>query len=463
MSTIRGKLTRSLVVAVLLVGSVTFAAIFALTRSRLIQQFDVSLRTAAESVAALVQVDHGKMELDERDESMTEFRRQMNPSYFEVYDEAGESLVRSSSLKQAFDRSIEPTFAGRPVTLPDGRSGRVVVLMFTPHLDLDDGQPLAMAPESKAVFLAVARDTVLMSSTLRWMGLVLVGSLLAMVGIIALLIPSIAKRTLQPLDDMSQRAGRLHAGNLAERFSTSVGPAELLPISQALNQSLDRIEEAFTRERRFASNAAHELRTPLAAIRANAEVALKWPDPQQTQSSLSDILAVSVRMHRLVERLLELARLTQEPARPPIETVPLASLLRGLVTPSGANLGPIELRLDESVQVQTQPELLSALISNLLNNAMLHRPEGSQIVIELGPTRPVTLSISNAAPALAAEDLSRIFDPLWTKSPDRSAGHAGMGLAIAVEYARELGVCLQPELIDEKIFTMRIIFDDVSQ
>ena len=102
----------------------------------------------------------------------------------------------------------------------------------------------------------------------------------------------------------------LHVGTqyLGERFPQNGMPGELAPIAGQLNASLDRLQTAFERERRFAADAAHELRTPLSAIRMNADVALKFPDAEQSASALRDIQTAAVRMQNLIERLLELAR-----------------------------------------------------------------------------------------------------------------------------------------------------------
>ena len=153
------------------------------------------------------------------------------------------------------------------------------------------------------------RDSAPLEHTLRGIR----ASLLAVGGCalaaMAALVPWSVQRGLRPLIRLRREVATVHAGSLATRFSVLSLPAELQPIASGLNDLLARLEGAFLREQRFTATAAHELRTPLAELRALAEVNLTTPATVAEQvESWRDALQATLRMQTLAARLLDLAR-----------------------------------------------------------------------------------------------------------------------------------------------------------
>src|ERR1700683_4484395 len=136
------------------------------------------------------------------------------------------------------------------------------------------------------------------------------------------------RRGLRPLRQLGTEADGIDAGSLDHRFSREELPRELVPIAQQFNSLLERIDEAFVRERRFTSDAAHELRTPIAELRRLAEVALKWPDRSEAERNYRDVWEVAEHMESLVATLLAIARCRAGTAAVSLQPVDLTGVVK---------------------------------------------------------------------------------------------------------------------------------------
>ncbi len=210
-------------------------------------------------------------------------------------------------------------------------------------------------------------------------------------------------------------------------------PSEMLPMLAALNGLLERIAALLASERRFTADAAHELRTPIAAIRAQAQVALGEADAGMRRRALQATLQGCDRATRLVEQLLTLARL-EAGAAPPAADVDLSALARSVV----AELAPLALRkqqdisLDapESCVVSGDATLLAVLVRNLVDNAIRYSPP--QAVVSIGVARVaahVRLSVEDSGPGLADADLQRLGERFFR---GLGSGQSGSGLGWSI-------------------------------
>ena len=208
-------------------------------------------------------------------------------------------------------------------------------------------------------------------------------------------------------------------------------PSELQPVGQAVNRLLERVESALLKERTLTADAAHELRTPLAALRAQAQVALRARDDAERSESLQALVGGVDRATRLVETVLALARLDAgAPDRATLEKLPLRPLVsdvvRGLVA-SARGSGP-EIEVDvPDVMVLGDPDSLPLAIRNLCENALRHAR--SRVRISASDSSGVTtIAVRDDGPGMTAEQKARAFDRFYRGTSDGSG--AGLGLAL---------------------------------
>jgi two-component system sensor histidine kinase QseC len=219
-------------------------------------------------------------------------------------------------------------------------------------------------------------------------------------------------------------------------------PAEIAPVVQELNRLLDRVGHLMELERRFTADAAHELRTPIAAIRAQAQVALNEGDDAARGHALRATLAGCDRAARLVDQLLTLSRLEADEARHR-ETVDLAALLRAVV----AEIAPRALAKAQVLEVDGAPALtvssdavlLSVLVRNLVDNAVRYSPAGARVQVRLGRSEGrVWLRVDDSGPGLADESLKRLGERFFRGGTGSESG-SGLGWSIVRRIAQVLG------------------------
>ena len=271
---------------------------------------------------------------------------------------------------------------------------------------------------------------------------------------------ALALRTaMRPLVRLGEQAAAMGADSLHERFAVEAMPREIAPIVTRLNDLMARMEEGFERERRFSGYLAHELRTPLAAIRSTSEVALKWPE-QATPEDHAEIAQLAARLQQTLDSLLLLARAETTSA----EIARDAVMLRPLVEECAALHAErarerevtLTMRLDETALPQTDARLLRIIVTNLIANAVEYAPSRSEVTLACRTTDRL-FEVTNAAPALTAQDVPNLFERLWRKDAARSDGsHAGLGLSLAQSCASALGLVLIAELDSRGILSVSL-------
>jgi two-component system OmpR family sensor kinase len=204
-------------------------------------------------------------------------------------------------------------------------------------------------------------------------------------------------------------------------------PTELRVLSETFNHMLDRLEHAFAKQREFVSDASHELRSPLTAIRGQLEVLAREPDPdaEDVRRVEQRALAEIRRVERIVEDLLSLARLDEEAplARTEVEVGPF---LRDLAQADGAELGELA-----AGTVRADPELLAQAIRNLLANADRHA--GRALLSATAAGERLTIRVDDDGPGIPPDQRDRVFDRFHRidAARGRQGGGSGLGLGIA--------------------------------
>jgi two-component system sensor histidine kinase QseC len=228
-------------------------------------------------------------------------------------------------------------------------------------------------------------------------------------------------------------------------ITMSEAPAEMRPLIAALNQLFERIAELLESERRFTADAAHELRTPIAAIRAQAQVAQAAHQEGQRQHALEATLQGCDRATHLVEQLLMLARL-EGVAAIPGAAVDLSEIARRVV----ADLAPMAVERQQRIELQAtqarwldgEPALLGALVRNLVDNAIRYSPAGAPVLIEVsGADGEIVLSVADGGPGLDEAQRQRLGERFFRVLGTGQSG-SGLGWSIVRRIAAAHGASI---------------------
>lgn len=226
------------------------------------------------------------------------------------------------------------------------------------------------------------------------------------------------------------------------------GPSEMLPMVKALNGLFERISALLESERRFTADAAHELRTPIAAIRVQAQVALGEIDDARRRQALQGTLEGCDRATRLVEQLLTLSRLEAVDA-PDMAPVDLCALTRRVVAEVApraiAKEHTLEFDCAEPCSVPGNETLLAVLVRNLVDNAVRYSPPGARVKVAVRQRAGgVVLSVEDSGPGLEPTDLDRLGERFF-RVPGSLESGSGLGWSIARRIAAVHGLTLQTQ------------------
>jgi two-component system, OmpR family, sensor histidine kinase QseC len=257
--------------------------------------------------------------------------------------------------------------------------------------------------------------------------------LLVAVPLMGALIGWIVTGGLAPIRRISEEVARRDQGNL-DRLDIGAAPGEVHPLVERLNALFERIERSIANEKRFTADAAHELRNPVAAIRAQAEVSLAAQDPSAVRAGLSNIAASAARLSRLVDQLLALARLDAAKNRiflTELDLTKVAKQTLAELAPSAMERGAaIDFDGPASAIVPGDAALLAAVIRNLVENAVVHGGPGVHIATRIaevdGACELIVEDDGPGVPAQQREGLGRRF----FRGEARDAEGSGLGLSL---------------------------------
>lgn len=299
--------------------------------------------------------------------------------------------------------------------------------------------------------------------TLAWTLLLTlpVGVLLAAIGGHRL-----AKRALAPVNAITAKARKITAQNLDERLPVVNPNDEFGQLATVFNEVLGRLHDSFERLKRFTSDASHEMRTPLTAMRSVGEVALHdHLQLVQYREVIGSMLEEGDRLTRLLESLLSLARADQ--SRTPLLKQPLdaseiarevGELMQSLMEERGQKL---VVEAFATLMVEAQPDLLRQALINLLDNATKYTPYGGTIQIHayLAPSDEVVIEVIDTGPGIAPEHQSKVFDRFYRvdKARSRETGGVGLGLALAKAAVEMNGGRIELESEPGKGSTFRVV------
>jgi two-component system sensor histidine kinase QseC len=247
---------------------------------------------------------------------------------------------------------------------------------------------------------------------------------------------------LRPLQLLAERIERRPAGDLRP-VGFDARHRELRPLVQALDQLLDHARDTVQRERAFVQDAAHEMRTPLAVVTAQAHVLARSPDAAARTAAQQHLEQAIARAAHLARQLLELAALDEAPRAAPALADIAAQLRAQLAQAAPAALAQgIDVALESPEQLwrPVEPAALQSIVANLVDNAVRYGGAGCSVQITLapGPGQAWSLTVQDDGPGIAAAERTRVFDRFY-RGAGQAASGSGLGLAIVRQAALRLG------------------------
>jgi two-component system sensor histidine kinase TctE len=335
--------------------------------------------------------------------------------------------------------------AGEPIAVPRGGGGR-------PAEAFHDGRvrgeavrivelniEAARSPARPGAVVRVAETEVKRTELAREILLSVVAPQLLLIVIAGIVVWLGVVRGLAPLARV-QRAVAARSGRDLSPVTADNVPGEVSPLVRSINELLERLDRVLTLQSRFVSDAAHQLKTPVAALEAQCEVALRERDPASLRASVEKLQPGLARLSRLVSQLLSLARNEPEAVR----TVTLAPLdLDSLALAAATAWVPEALKravdlgfegAGAPVMIDGDPARLRELLDNLLDNAIRYTRDGGRVTVRVRGIPPA-VSVSDDGPAIPPHERERVFER-FHRLLGSSRDGSGLGLAIAQEIAR---------------------------
>jgi two-component system heavy metal sensor histidine kinase CusS len=346
--------------------------------------------------------------------------------WIRVLDSAGATLAETPEMNRLLPTTVFPRQTS--ITEPAGPEnfrvgGKLFSLISAPVIF--SGQPHVMQ---------VAQDRSGDANFVKEFGILLVVVLvlgsLASAGIAI----KVTKRGLRPLEEMAGSLKEFGPERLHERIPPRGWPRELRPLAVAFDEMFDRLEESFTRLSQFSADLAHELRTPIANIRGEGEVALtRSRAPEEYREVIESSIAECERLSRIVDSLLFLAR--AEAAEEQIERTTFDG--REAIEKIAAFFEPLAEERETTITCTGEAEihadrlLVGRAVSNLVENALRFTPAGGTIQIVLQTNgREARVQVRDSGTGIPAEHLPRVFDRFYRVDKSRSLQGSGLGLAL---------------------------------
>jgi two-component system OmpR family sensor kinase len=348
------------------------------------------------------------------------------------------ALMRETVQQQSVELADERRVVLGSITMR-GVEWRAGITRLAPMAQ-DPGEPALLVMvlhtlEDDRLLLRAVRTTLLLAVPLALIASVLAGY-------------ALARRSLAPLDEITTRTANITAADLDQRLPVVNPHDELGRLAVIVNGLLGRVGEAFRTQRQFVADASHELRTPIAIIRGEADVTLRrnTRDESEYRETLHVIQQESVRLSRIVDDLFLLARVDadapiSEPRDLDVGELITAALrsVRSLAESRGITL---EQRVapgadaPDDIRIHGDGVLMHRLLLNLLDNALRHAPPQSAVTVQVGGSaHMVHIDVQDAGPGVPAALRARLFERFVHGRSTQRTGHDGAGLGLAIAQA----------------------------
>jgi heavy metal sensor kinase len=351
----------------------------------------------------------------------------LDSEFIQLVDAGGVVVRKSASL---FDNTLEVDRNRRDTCFRNSTVGNSTIRQVQ--------VPLATRDGSINGYLIVAVPVKGAILVLRDMTTIILVSFPLIILLLFVLTRLIAGKSIRPIDKMIATAETITQSNLGQRIPLPANRDELYRMSVTVNALLDRLQQAFQREKQFTADASHELKTPLAIVKGTLEVLVRKPrTPEHYESRVHACLAELNRMAKLIDQLLMLARDDASAMQPEIASIDLALPVETVMARLRpfSNAKGITVVMDDSRPgpVEADPSLLEIMLENLLSNAIKYSPEGSSVDIMVRRRdSAVVCSIEDHGIGIPNEKLPAVFDRFYRVDESRSPGTGGSGLGLSI-------------------------------
>jgi len=342
------------------------------------------------------------------------------PYQFKIWNAQGKLILRSEHI---FNTSLDPTKLGFHDLKVNGHNWRFYTKKFTyPQITIQVGQACALQKKLEKTIV------------LNYLEVLIISCLL-----LGILIWVIVGFGLKNLKILAEKLSRRSATALKAVENHSM-PIEIQPIVDELNNLFARLQKAFDRNKRFAADAAHELRTPLAALKTQAQVALLAPTPEERKKTIQKVIAGTNRCAHVVQQLLTLSRLGEEDTLNDIQLldlVPITTDMLAQLAPFalGKNIDIAFIEPAEHRKIVGSETALSILIRNLVDNAIRYTPEGGNVTVKIiNSPEGVILQVIDSGPGIPPELYAQVFERFYRVLGTKTSG-SGLGLPIVKQIA----------------------------
>jgi two-component system, OmpR family, sensor kinase len=483
------RLSAFFLVALAVVLAGFSGALYLLARNYLVRQLDERLLNALDTLEASVDIEPGGLEWEPADRRMTlGVDHAPTAVRWAVRDGQGALVDQSANATaETFPSGWQP--ASWPSDPTDatafgaGTGWRLAArrLRLEELLRQGRGHPddePGYEVQYSALVLIVGLEPAPVTATLSSLGL----TLAVLAGVVWLTAAAAGRwlcmRALTPVSRMARAATAMTAADLGQRLPAPGTGDELDDLGRAFNDLLDRLNEAFVRlneaydrQSRFAGDASHQLRTPIAALLGQVQVALRRDrSTDEYKRFLDRVQNEGTRLRQIIESLLLLAR--PEAVQPDPVVINLRDWVPDHLERWASHARAADLRVevlgDISLCVRAQPALLAQLVDNLLENACKYSLPGTPIVVRAWrEDAVVALGVQDRGCGLEAEDLPRVFEPFFRAELARRDGHSGVGLGLAVaqRIAASSGgtLMVESELRKGSLFVLRLPESRISR
>ena len=470
MKSIRKTLTRRLSIIIsLLVIAVLLAADIGVD-SWVEQEFNQAMKAKVGMLQSLVNEDVEGVEFEFAGEYLPEFEGTSSPEYFQLWYkdstfEKSDTLALYTINELPFSSIALEEYSFQDITLPDGRTGRVIYTRYIPQIDSEDRAEFyrVMGNDTRpSMVIAYATSTELLNFTLWFIDGAFLLALIIVPLVVRFAVRNTVSYALAPLDTLNAKIKGLRFTIRQKHDAFQNDVEELEPITQSLNHFIEDNYSLYLREKRLTSDIAHELKTPVSELINMTEVAIKFPGEIRLEKDFKPrVLQIGTRMKNIISGLMLIQKYSFKSLELTDE-IDIQKLVTQLIEIKEARNVKVEVSSNFQLSVKSNRVAVESIINNLIDNAIEHGKTDTEILVNLGvnSSSNVYLRVTNkVGTEVNEDDLKHMFEPLWQKDASRtSEDNFGLGLSIVSALCEAVDAEVSVTKTNEEYISFLVIF-----